>query len=244
MLLIQCHFFPKSPRREYSNLGPRVQDLSGGLLPPKDASLSTGLALETIRALIAARQAAALLLELIEADGGKRGGAVVLGGVVVDFVDGDGGVYDVRLNSLLLHHRLNGLMHMMMDMLSGDHGLHTRRMLALDADGLILKFGRLLCEVLLILLGVIVLERAVLHGDDLGVVLLGEDFLVQDGLHGGVVVVLVDFAVEGGGDVFVLGFIHGFVGYGGRDGFVDGGVVGAGLVEEGLDLFLSGVHGD
>jgi len=214
------------------------------LLPAKDAPLGARLALEAIRALLATRQAAALLLELVEADGRQRGGAVVLGGAVVDFVDGDSGVDDVRLNGLLLHNRLDRLVHVVVHMLARDHGLYGRGMLALDADGLILKFGRLLCEVLLVLLGVVVLEGAVLHGDDLGVVFLGEDFLVLDGLDGGVVVVLVDFAVEGGGDIFVLGFVHGLVGHGGRDLFVDGGVVVAGLVEEGLDLFLGGVHVD
>jgi hypothetical protein len=65
------------------------------LLPAKDAPLGARLALEAIRALLATRQAAALLLELVEADGRQRGGAVVLGGAVVDFVDGDSGVDDL-----------------------------------------------------------------------------------------------------------------------------------------------------
>ena len=58
------------------------------------------LAGEAVLALLAAGEGAALLLEVGHGDSGERGSAVVLGGVVVDLVNGDGGVGDVRLNGL------------------------------------------------------------------------------------------------------------------------------------------------
>jgi len=214
------------------------------LVALEDSTLSAGLAGEAIGTGLAAGKATTLLLELVETDGREGGGAVVLGRVVMDFVDGNGGVDDVRLNRLLLHDGLDRLVDVVVDVLAGDDGLNGGRVLALDADRLVLELGGLLGEVALVLLGVVVLDLAVLDGDDLVVVLLGEDFLVLDGLDRGVEVVLVDFTVEGGGDVLVLGLVDGLVGDGGRDGLVDGGVVVAGLVQEGLDLFLGGVHCD
>lgn len=59
-----------------------------------------GLALEAVLTLLTAGEGTALGLELGHGDGGKGGGSVVLGGVVVNLVDGDGGVGDVRLNGL------------------------------------------------------------------------------------------------------------------------------------------------
>jgi len=59
-----------------------------------------GLADEAVGALLAAGEGTTRLLELLHGDSRKSRGSVVLGGVVVDFVDGDGGVGDVRLNSL------------------------------------------------------------------------------------------------------------------------------------------------
>ena len=58
------------------------------------------LAGEAVLALLTAGEGAALLLEVGHGDSGERGRAVVLSGVVVDLVDGDGGVGDVRLNGL------------------------------------------------------------------------------------------------------------------------------------------------
>lgn len=136
----------------------------------------------------------------------------------------------MRLNGLLLHDRLDRLMDVVVHVLAGDDGLHGRGVLALDADRLILELGSFLSEVVLVLLGIVVLNLAVLDGDDLVVVLLWEDFLVLDGLDGGVEVVLVDFAIESGSNVLVLGLVDGLVGDGGGDGLVDGGVVVARLV--------------
>ena len=59
-----------------------------------------GLADEAVSALLAAGEGAAGLLELLHGDSRKSGGGVVLGSVVVDLVDGDGGVGDVGLDGL------------------------------------------------------------------------------------------------------------------------------------------------
>lgn len=222
--------------------GSNLQRLLTRLGTSKNVSLGSGLTLETIPTLVAAGQTTAGALEFVHADGGESRGGVVLGLVVVDFVDGDGGVDDVRFNRLLLHNRLDGLVDVVVDVFTGDDGLHGSSVLAFHADGLVAEFGGLGGEVVLVLLVVIVLDLAVLDGDDLVVVGLGELLGVVDGLDRGVIVVLVDFLVDGGGDVLVLGLVDGFVGHGGSDGLVDGGVVVTGLVQEGLDLFLGGVH--
>jgi hypothetical protein len=60
------------------------------------------LANEAVLALLTAGKGTALLLELGHGDGGKSGGSVVLGGVVVDLMDGDGGVGDVGLDGLCI----------------------------------------------------------------------------------------------------------------------------------------------
>jgi hypothetical protein len=59
-----------------------------------------GLANEAILTLLTADERATLCLELSHRDCGEGRGGVVLGGVVVDLVDGDGGVGDVGLDGL------------------------------------------------------------------------------------------------------------------------------------------------
>lgn len=59
-----------------------------------------GLADEAVSTLLAAGEGTARLLELLHGDGRKSRGGVVLSSVVVNLVDGDGGVGDVRLDSL------------------------------------------------------------------------------------------------------------------------------------------------
>jgi hypothetical protein len=66
------------------------------------ASGRLGLANETVLALLAAGEGTALLLELGHGNGGESRGSVVLSSVVVDLVDGDGGVGDVGLDGLCI----------------------------------------------------------------------------------------------------------------------------------------------
>ena len=58
------------------------------------------LALETVEALLATSEDTTLLLEVGHADSGKGRGGVVLGSVVVNLVDGDGGVDNGGLDCL------------------------------------------------------------------------------------------------------------------------------------------------
>ena len=74
-------------------------------------SNSSWLTLEPIITLFTAGQAPALLLEVCHADSGQRRCGVVLAFIVVDFVDGDGGVDDGWLDSLLVDDWLDGLGH-------------------------------------------------------------------------------------------------------------------------------------
>ena len=67
--------------------------------------------------LFATSQVSTLLLEVGHADGWESRGSVVLGLVVVSLVNRDGGMYYRRLNSLLLDNGLDGLMHMVVNVL-------------------------------------------------------------------------------------------------------------------------------
>ena len=89
-----------------------------------------------------------------------------------------------------------------------------------------------------------VLVAAVLDGDDVVVVLLGEDLLVEHRLLGGVVVVLVNLLVDGRDVLLVLLPLNGLVLDGRSDLLVNGGVVLTRLGHEVLDGGLSRVHFD
>ena len=90
-----------------------VTVMAGGASGASGASEGTAnsswLTLEPIITLFTAGQAPALLLEVCHADSGQRRCGVVLGFIVVDFVDGDGGVDDGWLDSLLIDDWLDGL---------------------------------------------------------------------------------------------------------------------------------------
>ena len=75
----------------------------------KGATDRLGLALEAIVALFTAGQRAALTLKVGHAHGRKGRGSVVLGLVMMDLVDGNGGVDNGRLDSFFLDNRLDSL---------------------------------------------------------------------------------------------------------------------------------------
>jgi len=77
-----------------------------------------GLTLESIILLLAAGERTTLLLELIDAKSGEFGSIVVCGGVVVYLVNGDSSVDDIGLNSLLVDNGLDGLVDVVMDVLT------------------------------------------------------------------------------------------------------------------------------
>lgn len=196
------------------------------------ATNSAGLTLEAIVTLLAAGQDTTLLLKVGHGDGGKSRGSVVLGGIVVNLVNGDGGVDNVRLDGLLVDNGLDGLVDVVVDVLTADGGCNRLRVHGLDLGALVSKLGSLGSETLLDLGIVAVLERAVLDGGKVVVVLLGENLTVLDGLDGGVVVVLVNLLVDGGLDLLVLLELMALVGDSRGDLLVDGGVVVAGAGPE------------
>ena len=107
---------------------------------------------------------------------------------------------------------------------------------SIDLGALVTELGSLSGETLLDLGVVAVLERAVLNGGKVVVVLLGENLTVLDGLDGSVVVVLVNLLVDGSLDLLVLLELMALVGDSGSDLLVDSGVVVSRLGHE----FLNG----
>ena len=158
--------------------------------------------------LLAAAKVATLALELLHGQGGELGGGVVLGLVLVDLVDGDGRMDHGGLDGLLLHDRLNDLVHMVVDVLTGYGRVGGRSVLHLrDAPG-VLELGCLGLQALLDVVWVAVLVGAVLNGSDAVGVLLWEHLAVLDNLNRGVVVVLVHLTVDRRLHVFPLGPDH------------------------------------
>ena len=67
------------------------------------------LALETIVTLLTASKDTAAVLELVHADSRKLRSFVVLRGIVVSLMNRNGGVNNIRLDSLLVDYRLDSL---------------------------------------------------------------------------------------------------------------------------------------
>lgn len=181
-----------------------------GVCAESGASDRARLTLKAIVALLTTGENTTLLLVLGHGDWWELGGGVVLSSVVVDLVDWDGGVHNVRLDGLLVHNRLDGLVDVLggmlvevvhaarlqcthvVDVLARDGGASGAGLVSLNTSGGVLELSTLLRQATLVLLGVIMLEGAVLDGNDVVVVCLGKDLLIGDGLDGGVVVVLED----------------------------------------------------
>jgi hypothetical protein len=176
------------------------------------------LAIKSISALLATVKVSAFTVELVHGNRGEMTGSVVLCLVLVDFVDGDGGVHDGGLDSLLLDDGLDILVNVVVDVFTCNVRVGGGCVLSLADGAGVLELGVLRGEPLLDVVVIAVLDVAVLDAAHVVRMLLREDFLVLDGLDGGVVVVLVDLAVNGGGDIFVVGAIDVLVGHGRVDG--------------------------
>lgn len=189
------------------------------------ATDGAGLTLETVVTLLTASQDTTLLLKVGHGDGGKSRGAVVLGSVVVNLVDGDSGVNNVGLDGLLVDNGLDGLVDVVVDVLTADSGGNRLGVDSLKLSALVSELSSLGSEALLDLGVVAVLERAVLDGGKVVVVLLRKNLTVLDGLDRGVVVVLVNLLVDGGLDLLVLLELMALVSDSGSDLLVNSGVV-------------------
>ena len=200
----------------------RASEASTGGVRATDSARFT---LEAVVTLLAASENTALLLKVGHADGRESRGAVVLGSVVVNLVDGDSGVNDVKLDSLLVNDGLDGLVHMVVNVLAANGGLDTLGVTGLNLGALVSKLSSLGGKTLLHLGIVAVLEVTVLDSAKVVVVLLGENLTVLDGLNRGVVVVLVDLLVNSSLDLLVLVELVALVGDSRSDLLVDSGVV-------------------
>jgi len=160
---------------------------------------------------------------------------MVLSGVVVDLVDWYGGVDNGSLDGFTLDHRLDGLVDVVVDVLAGNDGVHGVRVGGVTNKALVLELLGLTGKTGLNLLGVAMVDVAVLYSDQVVGVRLRKDLAVGDGLHGSVVVVLVNLLVDDSGDVFVLSAVHSLVQDGRSNTLMNSGVMVSGLGHKLLD---------
>jgi len=184
-----------------------------------------GHALELVVTLLTAGQGSTLVLEVAHAHGGQSGGLVVGGTVVVNLVDGDGGVDYIGLDSLLLDDRLDSLMDVVVDMLASDRGCDTLALRGALNAPLVLELGLLSNKVSLDSIVVTVVELAVLNSTEVGSVLFWENLAILDWLNSAVVVILVDLLVYSCVDLLVLVRLDSLLGDSGGNGLVDGSVM-------------------
>ena len=166
----------------------------------------------------------------------------MLSSIVVNLVNWDGGVCDVWLNGLLVDHWLDGLVDVMVHVLTANSWSLAGGVLALDTLGGVLELGRGLVQLAVDIALVAMLEVAVLNTDQVVVVLLWENLSVLDWLDGSVVVVLVNLLVDGSGDVVVVGAGDSLVLDCWCNLLVDGGVVVTSLGHKVLNCCLCLIH--
>ena len=201
-----------------------------------------GNTLEGIVALLATGKSSTLRLELLHGHGRKSSGAVVSGLVVVNLVDRNGGVNNVGLNGLLLENRLDGLVDVVVDVLTADSSSGALAVCGGIYTTLILEASLLVDKVPLSSVVVTVVELAVLNGTKLSSVLLGENLTVLDGLDCAVVVVLVNLLVNSGLNLLMNVRLDNLVLNSRSNSLVDSGVVVSRLGHEVGDSCLSLVH--
>jgi len=169
---------------------------------------------------------------------------VVGGLVVVNLVDGNGGVDDVGLNSLLLNNRLDGLVDVVLNVLASNRGSSALAVCGGIYATLVLEASLFIDEVPLRGIVIAVVELAVLDSTELSSVLLRQDLTVLNRLNSAVVVVLVDLFVDGSLNLFVHMGLDNLVLNGRGNSLMDGGVVVSRLGHEVSDSCLGFVHCD
>jgi len=203
-----------------------------------------GDTLEGVVALFTTSESSTLLLELIHSHGRESCSAVVGGLVVVNLVDGNGGVDDVGLNSLLLNNRLDGLVDVVVNVLASNGGSSALAVCGGIYATLVLEASLFIDEVPLRGVVIAVVELAVLDSTELSSVLLRQDLTVLNRLNSAVVVVLVDLFVDGSLNLFVHMGLDNLVLNGRGNSLMDGGVVVSRLGHEVSDSCLGFVHCD
>lgn len=150
---------------------------------------------------------------------------MVLGLVVVDLMDWNGGVYDGWLDSLLLDNWLNVLVNMVVDVLTGDGWSSRCSVLRLANLAGVSELSLLSLKTLSYVVVIAVLDLTVLNTDNVVAVLLWKNLAVLDWLDGGVVMILVNLTVDGSGSLLVLGLGDMLVYNGWVDSLVNSGVL-------------------
>jgi hypothetical protein len=175
--------------------------------------LTLGDALKLVITLLATGQRTALGLKLVHSHGGQSSSAMVGSFVVVNLVDWNGGVHNVRLDSLLLDYRLDSLVDVLtnvkkmrlsrleqqdtyvVDVLASNSGCDALACCGSLYAPFILKLSLFLNKIPLGGIVITVIELAVLNGTELCSVLLWQNFAVLNWLNSAVVVILVDLLV-------------------------------------------------
>jgi len=212
-----------------------------------DASSATnvlGDTFELIVALLTSSKSSTLGLELLHGHGRQSSGVMMGRLVMVNLMDGDGGVDHVGLDGLLLDYGLDGLVDVVVDVLSANSGGNTLAVGGVIDAPLVSKASLVIDKSPLGSVCITVVELAVLNSTKLSSVRLREDITVLDRLDSAVVVVLVDLLVDSGVDLLVYVRLHDLVLDGGGNCLVDSGVMVTGLAHEVGDSCLGFVHFD
>lgn len=166
----------------------------------------------------------------------------MLSRIVMNLVDRNSGVDNAGLNDLFVNDRLDRLMDVVMDMFSLRHGSLALGIGRIGHDPLVLQLLSLGCQRLLGLIMVSMVELSMLHRTNVMLVLLGQDLLVVNGLHGPVVMILVHLPVDSHVNFLMLGRLDRFMLDSRSNMFVDSGVVVARLGYEVADCSLGPFH--
>lgn len=220
------------------------------LLEATDGTKATGCTatnvlgdtLELVVALLTTSESTTLGLKLFERHSRKGGGLVEGSLVMVNLVDWDGGVDDLRLDDLPLNNGLDGLVDVVMNVLSANSRSNALAVGGLLNAPLVLEASLVGHQIPLDGLGIAVVELPMLNCADLGLVLLGKNLAVVDWLYSAVVVVLVDLLVNCSVDLLVHMGLDNLLCDGGSHCLVDCGVMVAGTAHEVGDSCLRLVH--
>lgn len=219
--------------------------LVGETCSSADATSATDVLRDTLKlvvALLAAGESTALGLELLHGHGWESSSLMVGSLVMVNLMDGDGGVDNVGLDGLLLNNGLDSLVDVVVHVLSANSRGNTLAVGGVLNAALVSKASLVVDQGPLSGIGIAVVKLAVLNSTELSSVLLWQDLTVVDGLDSAVVVVLVNLLVNGSVDLLVYVRLDDLVLNSGGNCLVDSGVVVTGAAHEVGDGCLGLVH--
>jgi len=123
---------------------------------------------------------------------------------MMGFVDRDGRVNDMRLNSLFINHRLDMLMYVMMNSFACENRSSLGGVSGAVGLSGVSVFGSFSVECSSSVLLIAVVKGLVLYRNKVVVVLLGKSLLVGNGLDSCMMVLLVNLLVKGSGYTLML----------------------------------------